>query len=326
MEIKCRCGDTCIKPASAVLKEIELLYRRCAECEFLKLKKFSPLKHQVNLNEIDADFGSCNCGKRHLDIVIAHVLKIMIEEKVKDKKSSLRNTCTPFITPAFPLNSAPYLPENSMVILSDEVTKECAQRILNEIREVKGVLKGDLRDTVGIKDINYKANVYELLAGCDIRCDIIQTPYGALCIHKYQGKVHVEFPKVKSPKIEILQKVLDKYDDPSILDCTCGPGTLGITCLKAGSRRVVFNDIWFPAVAMTAINIEANGFHVDFWNPKRNVVAEGENFKAYSLDIRELKEFLDERFDICIVDTFPDVDTTDFVKAAGSLGKKVVVI
>jgi len=326
MEIKCRCGGTCIKPAQAVLGEIESFYSPCPECEFPQLMKFSPLKHQVNLNEIDTDFGGCNCGKRHLDIVIAHALKIMVEEEVKDEKSSLRNTCTPLITPAFPLNSAPYLPENSMVILSDEVSRECAQRILNEIREVKGVLKGDLRETAGIKDVNYNPNVYELLAGCDIRCDIVQTPYGALCIHKYQGKIHIEFPKVKSPKIEILQEVLNKHNAHSVLDCTCGPGTLGIACLKAGAHRVVFNDIWFPSVTMAVINIEANGFPVDLWNPKRNVVAEGRNFKAYSRDIRELEEFLDEKFDICIVDTFPDVDTTDFVKAASNLGKKVVII
>jgi hypothetical protein len=77
---------------------------------------------------------------------------------------------------------------------------------------------------------------------------------------------------------------------------------------------------------MTAINIEANGFHVDFWNPKRNVVAEGENFKAYSMDIRELEDVLDEEFDICIIDAFPDVDTTDFVEAAGKLCREVIVI
>ncbi|HML04353.1 MAG TPA: class I SAM-dependent methyltransferase [Methanobacterium sp.] len=326
MQIRCRCGDACIKPASEVLNEIELFYSPCAECETPKLKKFSPLTRQIDLNDITVDFGRCDCNKRHLDIAIAHVLKIMIEEGVKDQKSSLRNTCTPLITPAFPLKSAPYLPENSMVILSEDVTKECAQKIIDEVSEVKGVLKGDLRETAGIKDINYNPNVYELLAGCDIRCDIVQTPYGSLCIHKYQGKVHIEFPKIKSPKIEILQKVLDKYEAPSVLDCTCGPGTLGIACLKAGARRVIFNDLWFPAVTMTAINIEANGFPVDFWNPKRNVVAEGENFKAYSLDIRELGEVLDEEFDICIIDAFPDVDTTDFEKAAGKLGKKVVVI
>lgn len=326
MEIRCRCGDACIKPASEVLKDIDLFYRPCARCKTWKLKKFSPLVRQIDLSEIDNTFGSCNCGKRHLDIVIAHVLKIMIDEGVKDEKSTLRSACTPLITPAYPINFIPYLPANSLVILSNEVNKKCAQRITEEVPEVKGILKGDLKETAGIKDSHFDPNVYELLTGCDIRCDIVQTPYGAICIHKYQGKVHIEFPKVKSEKIEILRKVLEKYDAPSVLDCTCGPGTLGIACLKAGARRVVFNDLWFPAVTMTAINIETNGFPVDFWNPKRNVVAEGENFKAYSLDIRELEEVLDEKFDICIVDAFPDVDTTEFVEAASKLGREVVLI
>jgi len=326
MEIRCRCGDACIKPASEVLKDIESLYRPCARCKTWKLKKFSPLSRQIDLNEINSSFGICNCGKRHLDIVIAHVLKIMIGEGVKDEKSNLRNVCTPLITPAYAMSSVPYLPGNSLVILSDEMNKKCAQRIVDEVNEVKGVLKGNLRETAGIKDSHFDPNVYELLAGCDIRCDIVQTPYGALCIHKYQGKVHIEFPKVKSPKIEILRRVLDKYDAPSVLDCTCGPGTLGITCLKAGARYVVFNDVWFPAVTMTAINIETNGFPVDFWNPERNVVAEGKKFKAYSLDIRDLKKVINEKFDICIVDAFPDVDTTEFVEAASELCREVVVI
>ncbi|MBI5679982.1 MAG: 50S ribosomal protein L11 methyltransferase [Methanobacterium sp.] len=326
MDIKCRCGKTCINPAPEILKNIDLLYSSCARCDTVQLKKFSPLARQVYLNEIDNDFKSCRCGKRHLDAVIAHVLKIMIDEGVKDEKSSLRNACTPLITPAYPLNSAPYLPENSLVILSNDLNKNCAKRIVNEVSQVKGVLKGDLRETVGIKDVNFNPNVYELLSGCDIRCDIVQTPYGALCIHKHQGKTHIEFPKVKSPKIEILRKVLDKYDAPSVLDCTCGPGTLGIACLKAGARFVVFNDLWFPAVTMTAINLEANGFPVDSWDSKKEIIAEGENFKIYSLDIRELEKVLDEKFDICIVDAFPGVDTTEFVEAAGKLGKEVVVI
>lgn len=326
MEIRCRCGKGCIKPSSAILNEIELLYSSCIECKTLSLKKFSPLARQIDLNLIDADFGNCKCGKRHLDTVIAHVLKIMIEEEIKDEKSRLRDTCTPLITPAFPLNSHPYLPENSLVILSNDSTKKCAEKIVNEVPEVKGVLKGDLRETVGIKDVNFNPNIYELLAGCDIRCDIIQTHYGPICIHKYQGEVHIEVPRAKSPKIEILKKVLDEYDFPSVIDCTCGPGTLGITCLKAGARKVVFNDLWFPAVTMTAINIEANGFPVDSWNPKRDVVAEGENFKAYSMDIRELGTVIDEKFDICIIDAFPDVDTTDFEEAASKLGNTVIII
>lgn len=326
MEIRCRCGDACIQPASMVLKNIELFYSPCDRCKTWKLKKFSPLARQIGLNEIGTTFGSCDCGKRQLDIVMAHVLKIMIDEGVKNKKSSLRNVGTPLITPAYPLNFVPYLPKNSMVILSNEMTKDCAQKIVDEVNEVKGVLKGDLRETVGIKDSHFSPNVYELLAGCDIRCDIVQTPYCDLCIHKYQGETHIEFPKIRSPKIEILREVLEKYDAPSVLDCTCGPGTLGIGCLKAGARRVVFNDIWLPAATMTAINLETNGFPVDQWNPEENVIAEGKNFKVYSLDIRQLEEVLDEKFDICIVDAFPGVDTAEFVEIAGRLGKEVVVI
>jgi hypothetical protein len=326
MEIKCRCGGACIKSASAILNEIEPFYSPCAECETPKLKKFSPLIKQINLKDINSDFGSCDCDKRHLDVTIAHSLKIMVEEGVKDQKSSLRNACTPLITPAFPLNSAPYLPENSMVILSTEMTKECAERIITEVGEVKGILKGDLKETVGIKDANFNPNTYELLAGCDIRCDIVPTPYGALCIYKYQSEVHIEFPRVKSPKIEILREVLEKYESPSVLDCTCGPGTLGIMCLRAGAGRVVFNDLWFPAAELTAINLEANGSPVEFLDNTEGLIASGENFKVYCMDIRELEDVLDERFDICIVDAFPDVDTAEFVEAARKLGKKVVVI
>jgi len=326
METQCRCGNVCIQPVSTVLKDIESFYRPCTRCKTWNLKKFSPLARQINIDEIDTTFGPCDCGKRHLDIVIAHVLKIMIDEGIKDEKSTLRDTCVPLITPAYPLNSAPYLPGNSLVILSDKINKKCAQRIVNEVGEVKGVLKGDLRETAGIKDSNFSPNAHELLAGCDMRCDIVQTPYGTLCIHKDQGKIHIEFPKVKSPKIEILQKVLEKYDAPSVLDCTCGPGTLGIACLKAGARKVVFNDIWFPAVTMTAINLETNGFPVERWNPEENVTAEGKNFKVYSLDIRQLENVLNEKFDICIIDTFPGVDTAEFIEAAGRLGKEVVVI
>ncbi|MEL7671833.1 50S ribosomal protein L11 methyltransferase [Methanobacterium sp.] len=326
METQCRCGDACIQPASMVLKDIESFYRACTLCKTWNLKKFSPLASQMDIGKINTTFGLCDCGRRHLDIVIAHVLKIMIDEGIKDERSTLRDTCVPIITPAYPLNSIPYLPENSLVILSDEVNKKCAQRIVKEVREVKGVLKGNIMETAGLKDSDLSPNVYELLAGCEMRCDIVQTPYGTLCIHKDQGKIHIEFPQVKSPKIEILQKVLEKYDAPSVLDCTCGPGTLGITCLKAGAREVVFNDIWFPAVVMTAVNLETNGFPVDTWDPEKDVIVEGEKFKVYSLDIRQLKNVLDEKFDICIIDAFPGIDTEEFVEAAGRLGKEVVVI
>ncbi|WP_269848856.1 50S ribosomal protein L11 methyltransferase [Methanosarcina horonobensis] len=230
------------------------------------------------------------------------------------------------MTPGYLTDSLPYLPEDSLVILSDKVDKRCAETIVKEVPEVKGVLKGDSRKTVGIKDSDSSPHVYELLAGCDLRCDIVQTSYGALGIYKYQHEIHIEFPEVKSFKIETLKKVLKDYDKPSVLDCTCGPGTLGIACLKAGARKVVFNDIWNPAIETTLINLEANGFPVKLSGSEEELIASGNKFEVYSMDIRELANCLDEKFDICIVDAFPGVDTTEFIEAAGKLGEKVVVI
>ncbi len=326
MEIRCRCGDKCIRPISKTIKDIELFYKPCNDCKTEEIKKFSPLAEQINLDKINNYFGSCKCGKRHLDIVMSHVLKVMIDEGIKDKKSNLRNSCVPLVTPGYPTNSIPYLPKHSLVILSNEVDKGCAETIIKEVREVKGVLRGDVRKTVGIKDTDSNPHVYELLAGCDLRCDIIQTPYGVLGIYKYQHEIHIEFPKIKSPKIELLEKALKNFDMPTVLDCTCGPGTLGIICLKAGARKVVFNDIWNPAIKTTLINLEANGFPVKPSGSEDELIASGDKFEVYSTDIRELVNCLDEKFDICIVDIFPGVDTIEFVEAASKLGKKVVVI
>lgn len=326
METRCKCGGQCVKPALDILKDIACLYDPCPDCKSWEFKKFTPLKDQINLKEINEKFGKCTCGKRHLDITIAQVLKIMIEEDITDKNSSLRNTCAPLITPAYPLNSVPYLLRDSLVILSDKMSKKCAERIVNEVPEVKGVLKGNMRETVGIKDVDHDPHIYQLLAGCDMRCDIVQTPFGAICIHKYQSKIHIEIPKLTSPKIDALKKILSKYNKPTVLDSTCGPGTLGIACLKSGAERVVFNDIWYPAAELTAINLEANGFPVEFLGDKKGLVASGDNFEVYCMDIRELKFILDEKFDICIVDTFPDVDSKEFVDAAKKLSKEVLLI
>jgi hypothetical protein len=326
MEIKCRCGDQCIKPVSEILDKIELFYKPCSSCKTVNIKKFTPVADQIDLEELDNSFGSCTCGKRHLDIVMSHVLKVMINEGIKDRKANLRNACVPLVTPGYPINSIPYLPENSLVILSPEMDKKCAEKIVREVKEVKGVLKGEIRKTVGIKDSNSDPLKYELLAGCDLRCDIIQSPGGTLGIYKYQHEIHIEFPKIESPKIELLKEALKDLDKPSVLDCTCGPGTLGIACLKAGAQKVIFNDIWKPAIETTLVNLEANGFPVKFLGSKGKLIASGDKFDVYSMDIRELADCLDEEFDICIIDAFPGVDTKEFVEAASKLGKKVVVI
>ncbi len=326
MEIECTCGFRCIEDAPTILKHINELYAPCNKCKDPKLRKFKPLKDQLNLEILNSKSGLCSCGKRHLDQVMAHALKIMMEEGIREEVSTLRNACTPLLTPGYPITSAPYLPDKSLVILAEGMTKKCAERIISEIPEIKGVLKGDIKQTVGLKDSNSSPHIYKLLAGCDMRCDIVLTPYGSLCIYKNQAEIHVEFSKPISPKIEVLKKIIRKYKEPTVLDCTCGPGTLGIMCLKSGAKNVVFNDLWYPAAKMTLLNLEVNGFKTNFFDVRSGLVGSGKNFKVYCENIMDLNKVLTKKFDICIIDTFPGVDTTDFVESVKKMCTEVVII
>lgn len=326
MELRCGCRDNCLSPAPEVLKDIEDIFQPCSQCRKWELKKFHPLKDQIEVDKLNKDYGRCRCGRRHLDLVMAHILKIMMECGLKDQQSNLRNVGVPLITPAYPTSSVPYLSEKSLVILSPDLDRKCARRIINEIPEVKGVLKGNIKDIAGVKDFNSPENTYKLLGGCDIRCDIVNTPDGPLCIYKNQGQIHIEFPKPVSPKVEALKKVLDKYDHPTLLDCTCGPGTLGIAALKAGCRKVVFNDVYYPATLTTAINLQLNGYPIKLFSNKTGLIASGDGIKVYCQDINELKQVLNDKFHICLIDTFPGVDSADFVSAVQDICAETVII
>lgn len=326
MEIQCSCGLGCVKKSDIIFNGIAEIYKPCKNCLRPQLKKFKPLVEQIDLDQLDADYGRCKCGRRHLDLVVGHVLKILIEEGDRKEKSTLRNCCTPLITPAYPSHTVPYLTKNSVVILAGEVTKRSAEIIVDEVQEVKGVIKGDIKEVVGMKDANSKPNVYELLSGCDMRCDIVSTLNGPLCIYRKQAEIHLEFSKPVSPKVQILEKYLEKYEHPRVMDCTCGPGTLGIASLKYGAQKVVFNDLWPPSIEMTLLNLEMNGFKVESLHSNNKKVGEGENFQVYCADLMELKDDLKEEFDLCIIDTFPDVDTKEFVDAVKQLCTEIVII
>ncbi len=328
MEIKCKCNQDCVKLPDEVFEKLETRYCPCKNCPDVKIKKFKPLIEQLNEDNtnIGADWGKCTCGRRHLDLVMAHVLTIMQEEGLKDKKSTLREACVPLITPAYPLKNVPYLPKKSLIILSGEINRKCAKRVFDEVPEVKGVLKGKIEKTVGIKDSNSLPELYELLAGCDMRSDMVQTPFGPILIYKHQGELHVEFPKPSSPKISRLQRAMENYEDPKILDCTCGPGTLGIAALKGGAKKVVFNDIWYPAAYTTSLNLEINGFPVELSDRKEGLVATGKFWDVYCLDVKELGSTLNEKFNICLVDTFPGVDTKYFKESIQNICGQIVII
>ena len=161
-----------------------------------------------------------------------------------------------------------------------------------------------------------------------VTCDwiLFNTPFGPLLIYKNQGEIHIEFPKPLSPKIITLNNALKKYEYPSVLDCTCGPGTLGIAALKGGAKRVVFNDLWYPAAYTTALNLELNGFPVEITDKSHGLIAKGKFWEVYSLDVVDLGSALNETFDLGVVDTFPGVNTERFLQALKDLCKEVVII
>ncbi|MDP1552952.1 MAG: methyltransferase [Methanobacteriaceae archaeon] len=331
MELKCKCGSTCISTAEEILIKAKNTFNPCKNCLKPSIKKFTPISKQISLNSFDSQFERCLCGKRHLDLVMAHVLKLMIRENLQSKNATLRNACAPLITPAYPLQASPYLGENSLIVLSPKMNQKCAEKIMEEVPEVKAVIKGESQNVVGLKDSSYNPHVYETLAGCDMRCDIMNTPKGPICVHKDQSEIHIEFPSHKSAKITSTSLFIKKNFhnmDFTVIDATSGPGTLGIFSLMAGASKVIFNDLWKPATHMTALNLEVNGFKVDFFNEKleKCMIACGKQFKVYNLDIRNLNSVLDEKFDLCIIDPFPGVNPKEFEDAAKKLSKKVLLI
>lgn len=312
--MKCHCKTDCIQEKKYVLKDIEKLYHPCPDCFSKKLKKAIPLKRQIKPSKINKDYLRCeSCGKRHIDIVMAHVLKVMIDENQISQSASIRQVGVPLITPAIFLDTLPYLSEKSLVIITPFCDKQSAIKIIEEVPEIKAIVRGDTKITVGKLNENESVFNYELLSGCDIRCDIQYTDLGPILIYKNQSKMHIEYPKEKSQKIQQLSQILDKYDNPTILDAMCGPGTLGIYALFKNAKKVVFNDIYDEAVESLKINLQINEINEN-------------TYEIFNENLLNLSEVLEEKFDIGIIDTFPGNDTSMYIEHLKQLCDEIIVI
>lgn len=148
--MKCRCKRNCIISRNEILEDIQTRYNPCSDCYTKKLKKSIPIKRQLNLDDVDKNYKKCtSCNKRHIDTVMAHVLKIMIENGFLSTTSSIRKVGTPLITPAVPLKTSPYLPEKSLVLITQHTDNKTSEKIYNSVPEIKSVIKGDINNTVG---------------------------------------------------------------------------------------------------------------------------------------------------------------------------------
>ena len=286
--MKCFCSQNCFKEFDDISANINDFYSPCVDCNIIELKKATPLKRQLNLDDLDSDYAKCpSCGRRSLDIVLSHVIKILINQGIlKESLASLRRVGIPLITPGI---------------------------IVDEVHEVKGVIRGNPKLTIGQLDSNSEIEEYKLLAGCDVRVDILNTSVADIVIYKQQSKLHIEFPRKNQGKINQVQEILNKYDNPRIIDGMCGPGTLGIYGLKSNASFVLFNDIYKKAVETTEFNLKINQIPED-------------KYSIYNEDLNDLVNLIDEKYDIGIIDAFPGVNIDSFRENLLKICKEVIFV
>ncbi len=311
------CGKECVLPAETVLEDLYQHYQACPKCPSTPgFRKTKPLPRRVWKE------GACpQCGKRHLDLVMADILEILRQEG--EKIETLRDVGTPLLSWGYPIPYPPRLGKEDLILVTDHATPRAAERIVNEITEVRGVIqrKGSPDKSVGIEDTRATPHVYKLLAGCDVRCDLAQTVFGELIIYKNQSQIHIEFRNQE--KMRILDRLYSqgRLTGKKIVDGFAGPGTLGLLTVLAGARSVVLNDAWKPAVENILLNLEANKNILQLKktseNPPEKLVATKPvmagrwqnrdcEVTIYHGDFRELKGVIGE-YDLCLVDTFPGV-------------------
>lgn len=246
------CGDDCVSDAFDIINTMETIFSPCPRCRGRHLDKKSPPPDYIPPEP-------CSCGKRFIDDVYALMYRIGVEEGDLTGSEPLKELGTPLINPGFVLHEAPYLPRKSLVLLTDQLGKKTAERIVAEVPEVRGIIQ-DNHIVPGIADPDSDDHplTHTLLAGCDVRANIFATQVGPIVIYKQASTMHIEFPRPVNPKIlSVDRKVFTKRPD-IFVDACCGAGTLGIVAARLGVQHLIFNDAWYAAAFWAAYNLKVN--------------------------------------------------------------------
>ncbi len=338
------CGSTnCIQPAKQVLSTMYDTYMACSACPpEPNIPKLEPIMC------LDIPPETCKvCHKRPLDAIMGEVLTMLVEAGDRDHSATLKSVGTPLVTIGFPLAYAPRLGKDMLIIVMADVKEETAARIVDEVSQVKGIIRRTAAQdvSVGIMDTDKTPVEYELLAGCDMRCDVVSSMLGELCIYKNQSVIHIEFPRPDSPKMKIIEGA---YFDglltgKIVADVFCGAGTLGLMAILAGAKKVILNDAWKPAIVDVILNLRVNadilGIEIEQLvdtdslpmvaaaNNMPVLVARGSGaceIEVYHGDAILLADSIE--CDTCLMDTFPGVSTEKFVNAWKNVAKNIVTI
>jgi 16S rRNA G966 N2-methylase RsmD len=240
-----------VTPAEYILKIAPTMYAKCQACHDLVLQKTD----EINLSDISFDDLKCtNCGRRPLDAVMAHILATSVRRKERPKLS-LREVGTPLLSPGVPTYAPPHIGYHNVLLLTNQrLIAEASDRILREVPEVAGVIFGDIKQVIGLAYSQAQPHTCSVLAGCDIRADLVTSAYGQILVYKSQSKIHIEHDNaVKMARLGTLP-----ISGRVVLDALAGPGTLGLMSVLMGAQRVILNDAWLPAVENIYLNLRVN--------------------------------------------------------------------
>lgn len=252
------CGDDCISSADVILDVVPDVFSPCPRCRFRVLDKQRPPPPHFT--------GPCDCGKRFIDDVFSQMYSICTEEGVLSGSEPLSSIGMPLLHPGFAMVRPPFLPARTLVIVSDIITRKCAERITREVPEVRGVVRrGEFVPGITDPEMKGTPRAYSLLSGCDVRAGIFRTSAGPVVIFLQQSLIHIEFPRHYNPKIGAVERQIALQHPHVFIDAACGAGTLGLAAARNDIRSVILNDAWYAASFWSAINLSVNAgfYHID---------------------------------------------------------------
>ena len=166
----------------------------CEKCQDVQIKKFSPLKDLIDFEVLDGDYMKCECGKRPLDIVMSHILKIMIESEIVKPEATLRRNSPVPLSNFYYSNLNPqFISEKTLILLHPDFNSDVASRLMDEVPEVACVLKGSPQSLVGQADKDSEINHFEILEGDDTQINVMRTLLQEkIVLVKSQSRHHIE--------------------------------------------------------------------------------------------------------------------------------------
>ena len=247
------CGMDCVKSAKEILSDLPMRFLPCPSCSMRVLDKRAPLP--------SLEYGQAcpSCGKRFIDEVFAQMWVIMVRAGDLKPTDPLAAVGSPLVHPGYAMDRPPFLPPKSLTLLSPAITKKTAERLVEEVPELRGViLRENFIPGIASPDIDSVPRVYELLAGCDVRADIFPLRTGPIVMYKQQSRIHIEFPRGGYPKIRAVEQHVGDPPVRYFVDACSGVGTLGLAAACLGVPHVVLNDAWYASAFWSAFNLEVN--------------------------------------------------------------------